>query len=685
MNNLDVYPLTRKGVLRKFNLNDSFARRFEREATLSGSQLSVNRLVWNSQGTLLLSGSDDRKLALFPFPDYDRPSLSIDTPHTASIFGVRFLPQSNDEVLISCAMDGTVYTHRLESSPSLQLQLETTPITAVDEADEDTVPVCVKAQSRSELLCSHGGRVKDIEVDENEPFLVWSAGEDGTVRQSDLRESKTDVESPNVLINVRYPSGTRKVELKALDINKVQPHQIAIACGDAYVRLYDRRMLSLGSSNTHYPDALMKLAPPHMTRYTEKHNCYLTSVSFANRGDKVVCMYNLDHCYTFDITSEGTTACTYYRPNAYESQNLPRTNHCTSGGHGTYNPLMKLIKAGSDRTDKVSKMDTIWSVTEAIFRDPGNVGFYVTRAGLYLERRVHGDGSFALRDCDQALWLDPECREAHFLRCKALQACSMPSTALTFLYKFIDQFPDENKTQRVMELEEGLIEDLVSKQGLVDDQASSIKSTDEEEEEHFERRWTAEEIQEDAWFKYYHGRDHLEENSESKAFHQGTNPGGIWWNCQGGKRLLNQFVGQINSKKDFKECIFLGQDDTHIACGSDDGKLYIYKADSGQLINVFRADNRVVNCVQSHPTITCLATSGTDSTVKLWSPGEVYADLEQIERVIEKNKTKLASGPLMASHIIAISHFFDDVDWIIRSDSVDEEDGDPQAHQCRLA
>lgn len=59
---------------------------------------------------------------------------------------------------------------------------------------------------------------------------------------------------------------------------------------------------------------------------------------------------------------------------------------------------------------------------------------------------------------------------------------------------------------------------------------------------------------------------------------QREDPGGAWWNSQGGKRLLTQFVGQINSRTDFKECSFFGQDDTHIVCGSDDGQVYIYNA-----------------------------------------------------------------------------------------------------------
>lgn len=82
------------------------------------------------------------------------------------------------------------------------------------------------------------------------------------------------------------------------------------------------------------------------------------------------------------------------------------------------------------------------SMNEAIFNDPGNVSHYITRAKLYLERHVNGDGSFALRDCDHAIWLNPECREAHFLRCKALRTCSMPSVISSKSTDFLTCFLD---------------------------------------------------------------------------------------------------------------------------------------------------------------------------------------------------------------------------------------------------
>jgi len=98
------------------------------------------------------------------------------------------LPESDDGTLVSSAMDGTVYVHRLDTSPSQQLLRQSQTQSPVNETNAESVPVCVEAETRSELVCSHGGRVKDVEVEEGDPYLILSSGEDGTVRQTDLRE-----------------------------------------------------------------------------------------------------------------------------------------------------------------------------------------------------------------------------------------------------------------------------------------------------------------------------------------------------------------------------------------------------------------------------------------------------------------------------------------------------------------
>lgn len=38
----------------------------------------------------------------------------------------------------------------------------------------------------------------------------------------------------------------------------------------------------------------------------------------------------------------------------------------------------------------------------------------------------------------------------------------------------------------------------------------------------------------------------------------------------------SRYIGQCNIQTDIKESVFLGADDNLVACGSDDGRIYIY-------------------------------------------------------------------------------------------------------------
>lgn len=60
--------------------------------------------------------------------------------------------------------------------------------------------------------------------------------------------------------------------------------------------------------------------------------------------------------------------------------------------------------------------------------------------------------------------------------------------------------------------------------------------------------------------------------------------------------------------------------DMQILSGSDCGHIFIWDRKSGELINLLRADNHVVNCVQPHPYLPILASSGIDHNVKVWAP-----------------------------------------------------------------
>lgn len=67
----------------------------------------VNALNFNETGTLIASGSDDMNIILW---DWERLKTYVvyDSGHEANVFQCKFLPASNDSVIISAARDGQI-------------------------------------------------------------------------------------------------------------------------------------------------------------------------------------------------------------------------------------------------------------------------------------------------------------------------------------------------------------------------------------------------------------------------------------------------------------------------------------------------------------------------------------------------------------------------------------------------
>lgn len=250
---------------------DFFVDRLGRESLLRGHSGCVNRLDWNSSGTLLASGSDDTNIRLWKYPD-NGSSIIVPTSHDENIFGVRFL--HSDEKIVSCGMDHTVQLHRLDNQgacyPMSPNEHHTTPV-------HTTVYNC------------HTNRVKQVEVHPEEPNLFWSASEDGTARQFDLRVPRSHQDhstSKNVLLKVmsfrsqeggRFESRSmhlqgmyKPLELKSIAINPAKGYEMAVAASDEVIRIYDRRRMTLQGEIRASDQAsrmVLKLVPPHIGRF----------------------------------------------------------------------------------------------------------------------------------------------------------------------------------------------------------------------------------------------------------------------------------------------------------------------------------------------------------------------------------------------------------------------------------
>ncbi|XVF64867.1 hypothetical protein PTKIN_Ptkin09bG0201100 [Pterospermum kingtungense] len=130
--------------------------------------------------------------------------------------------------------------------------------------------------------------------------------------------------------------------------------------------------------------------------------------------------------------------------------------------------------------------------------------------------------------------------------------------------------------------------------------------------------------------------------------------------------MKQRYLGHCNVGTDIKQASFLVSNEIsseyrktlaeYVACESDDGRWFIWKKRTGRLIKMLLGDDAgnisplilsnlpcrllallsswgflftvndfflsstVVNCVQCHPFDCFMATSGTDSTIKLWTP-----------------------------------------------------------------
>mmetsp|Transcript_7028 Transcript_7028/g.10515 ORF Transcript_7028/g.10515 Transcript_7028/m.10515 type:complete len:713 (+) Transcript_7028:526-2664(+) len=83
--------------------------------------------------------------------------------------------------------------------------------------------------------------------------------------------------------------------------------------------------------------------------------------------------------------------------------------------------------------------------------------------------------------------------------------------------------------------------------------------------------------------------------------------------------LFNErYIGARNVATDVKESAFFGRN--HVVAGSDDGRVFIWEKRGAKLVHILEADEDVVNCVKPHPFFPVLASSGIDSTIKIWAP-----------------------------------------------------------------
>uniref|UniRef100_A0A4W3K9H9 DDB1 and CUL4 associated factor 8 n=1 Tax=Callorhinchus milii TaxID=7868 RepID=A0A4W3K9H9_CALMI len=121
---------------------------------------------------------------------------------------------------------------------------------------------------------------------------------------------------------------------------------------------------------------------------------------------------------------------------------------------------------------------------------------------------------------------------------------------------------------------------------------------------------------------------------------------------ENGSEYIKRYKGHRNNAT-VKGVNFYGPRSQFIVSGSDCGHIFLWEKESCQIIQFLEGDDGgVVNCLEPHPHLPVLATSGLDHSVKIWAPtSQLPSPLCGLREVIKKNKRERDSDSLRQSDL----------------------------------
>lgn len=655
--NREVKTNITRSFQRRYQVHSPFVERFGLETELEGHSGCVNCLEWNEAGNLLVSGSDDLNAIVWD-PLQRKMKCCIKTGHTGNIFSVKFLPRIGDRIIATAAADAKVQIHTVETKETTQV-----------------------------YKC-HIGRVKRLATAPDTPYMLWSASEDGTIRQFDLRQPHTCNTSSknckNVLINLNIYVGAM-AEAKCLAINPLQPELLAVGCNDPFVRLYDHRMLSSHSfsevkkpSNGNAEDARLPpgcvqyFAPGHLPPQLSKDlrrrfRAYVaTYVNFSPSGCELIANLGGEQIYLFDI-KQHRKVLKYQPLNGISSSltsngvvknvvdNFASKNGFSSTANGATNGY-KIPTLNGKRTvveKKPSKLafgsNHNCSVSQEMspkaleLKARGNDAFcqqkFWTAVNLYNEAISHASNSAVLYANRAAAFIKRawdgdiyaalrDCHRALRLDPNHTKAHFRQARCLYELRWFQEALSCLNNFKlKFPEQAEGNAAKTLEK----DIRAAAFAETEEPEEENTSEHADATPTRRRRRLSIVSDQE-KDFRSEALDYEQ-------------------RFCGHCNTTTDIKEANFFGSNGQYIVAGSDDGSFFMWDKETTNLVRVLKGDDSIVNCLQPHPSSCLLATSGIDPVVRLWSPcpqdgSTQERHIDEVEAAAKANQRRMNADPL---------------------------------------
>lgn len=272
----------------------ALARRMACTSELTGHHGCVNRLAFDDEGKLLLSGSDDCSLRIWSV-EHDNlvvPKGVITPGHVDNIFGVAFMPNTGNSYVASAGLDQQVHLTNVETSKSLRWFCHTDSVKTVAPLDAN---------------------------------VFITASKDGTSRLFDARippTSQNPSESSIIVVSVPYTNPYSNGINSAIP-SPTFPNHILISSGEAFLRVFDLRFNACNRLNSprmkqlkshasciesYCPSHLHDLSPERCSSRGNIQPAYVTFATFSPDANQIVASYYMDAVHVFDRRIQSPTA-----------------------------------------------------------------------------------------------------------------------------------------------------------------------------------------------------------------------------------------------------------------------------------------------------------------------------------------------------------------------------------------
>ncbi|XP_064826394.1 DDB1- and CUL4-associated factor 6-like isoform X2 [Oncorhynchus masou masou] len=595
-----------------------FVQRLKLEATLDVHEGSVNTICWNSTGEYILSGSDDDRLVITN-PYSRKVKASITSWHRSNIFSAKFLPQTNDRMIVSAAADGKIFLTNVERGSNMDPVLQ--------------------------YHC-HNGAAYEILTVPSDPHSFLSCGEDGTIRWFDVRVSpgcwQTNCKK-DILIDCRRA-------VTSMAISPVESFYLATGCSDSSVRIYDRRMLGTIATGFQTGSGVAGMCARFVPRHLLNKSCRVTSLAYSRDGREVLASYASDYLYLFDPKDDkGRELKGPSQDNKKETQQKRlRLRGDWSDTGPLSRPESERERDGESRPG-VSLMQRMSDMLSRWFEDASEAqnnrgarpqprprvdpAAAPQGSGLHQEAVVLGNPAPSQPTSTASFsssMESPRSRRSGMGTGSLQPSPGEPVLSLTYSdqgepprVRSPEQVSDTRQISSLSQSEvEGMGEEPTPQPPGEWMQRFNLRGS--ELGERVLRRSAAARIQE-----IFRRRKEKKELADCETRRIGK------------PSVEKVYKGHRNSRTMTNQCCFWG--DQFVLSGSDCGHIFIWDRETGEHLMLLEADQHVINCLQPHPYEPLLATSGIDSNVKIWSPMEESPSFNRVlaEEVTFRNELML--------------------------------------------